>query len=383
MPGETGHTDIARVSPAEHPYVAKNASQPAQDEPSYYDISFLQPPPWKWEIVGYFFFGGVSGAAYVLSRMADRFGGEPGRSVARAGAWVSMLSFLPCPPLLIHDLGDRKRFHHMLRVFKPASPMSFGSWILTTYSAFATLNLGRQILRELPWIAKKALLKPLPKPLAKVAALVPASLARQAVPLPLRAAGSAVDAADDLLGVPLAVMLAGYTGVLLSCSANPLWAQNPWIGPLFSASAASTGAAAVSAAMTLTGNDPESPAAHALEKLDSIAHAAELATFAGFVEHDRAAARPLTHGPLRTHMLVAGGLIAAAEVLKHVDVPKKARKYTALAAAAAGLAAGLHLRWAFVYGGHAAAADPRAARTSSRPRHRIAAKFPHPPSLQP
>src|SRR4051794_21303098 len=30
--------------------------------------------------------------------------------------------------LLVLDLGDPWRFHHMLRVFKPSSPMSFGVW---------------------------------------------------------------------------------------------------------------------------------------------------------------------------------------------------------------------------------------------------------------
>jgi len=35
--------------------------------------------------------------------------------------------------LLIADLGRPERFHHMLRVAKPSSPMSVGTWILTAY----------------------------------------------------------------------------------------------------------------------------------------------------------------------------------------------------------------------------------------------------------
>ena len=35
--------------------------------------------------------------------------------------------------LLIADLGRPERFHYMLRVVKPSSPMSVGTWILTAY----------------------------------------------------------------------------------------------------------------------------------------------------------------------------------------------------------------------------------------------------------
>ena len=35
---------------------------------------------------------------------------------------------------LVLDLGQPSRFHHMLRVVKPSSPMSLGTWCLTAYS---------------------------------------------------------------------------------------------------------------------------------------------------------------------------------------------------------------------------------------------------------
>src|SRR4051812_32078264 len=91
---------------------------PRSQDRSYYDISLLQAPVWKWEIASYFFLGGMSSGAYLVSRLAERFGGGRYRDVARVGSYVALASFLPCPPLLIHDLGDPKRFHHMLRVWK-------------------------------------------------------------------------------------------------------------------------------------------------------------------------------------------------------------------------------------------------------------------------
>jgi formate-dependent nitrite reductase membrane component NrfD len=39
--------------------------------------------------------------------------------------------------------------------------------------------------------------------------------------------------------------VAGYTGVLLTVTNRPIWADSPWLGALFVASAASTGAAAL------------------------------------------------------------------------------------------------------------------------------------------
>src|SRR5437764_297947 len=123
-------------------------TQDASKEPSYYDVSPLKSPPWKWEIASYFFLGGLSAGAYAISRMAERHGAERYRDITRVGAWTALLSFLPCPPLLIHDLGDPKRFHHMLRVFKPSSPMSLGTWTIMGYSGMAATQVIREYLRD-------------------------------------------------------------------------------------------------------------------------------------------------------------------------------------------------------------------------------------------
>src|SRR5262245_20145020 len=52
-------------------------------------------------------------------------------TVAYPAALVLLVADLAC---LVLDLGDPLRFHHMLRVFKPSSPMSLGTWCLTVYS---------------------------------------------------------------------------------------------------------------------------------------------------------------------------------------------------------------------------------------------------------
>jgi len=305
-------------------------------EPSYYDVSLLKPPVWKWEIASYFFLGGISGGAYMLSRIAKHFGGEAYRDLARAGAYVAAGTLLPCPPLLIHDLGDPKRFHHMLRVWKPSSPMNVGTWTLTAYSGPAMLAAVDEWARSRPGRERSAvsnLLRPF------------------------------VVAVSDAAGVPLSLMLIGYTGVLLSATSNPLWSKNPWLGPMFTASAVSSGAAAVQLALHLGGCDPDGASIRALDNVDTVAHAAETACMAGFIRHAGEKARPITHGRFARHYWVGGAAMAASEVLKRLPIKnRKARRLAHVASAALSLAAGFHARWSLVHGGREAARDPRLAR---------------------
>src|SRR5438477_632823 len=43
----------------------------------------------------------------------------------------------------------------------------------------------------------------------------------------------------------LGIFIAGYTGILLTATNRPIWADGPWLGALFLASGVSTGAAAL------------------------------------------------------------------------------------------------------------------------------------------
>src|SRR5688572_21827321 len=120
--------------PASQPRTEVRGLQPRKEdarEPAYHNVSILKSPVWKWEIASYFFLGGISAASYVLARLAERAGGERYRDLTRAGTYTAFATLLPCAPLLIADLGDRSRFHHMLRIFKPSSPMNLGTWLAT------------------------------------------------------------------------------------------------------------------------------------------------------------------------------------------------------------------------------------------------------------
>ncbi|MPZ73381.1 MAG: polysulfide reductase, partial [Nitriliruptorales bacterium] len=106
----------------------------ADEVRSYYGRPILKPPEWTWEVPWYLFVGGLAGVSSALSGVAGLAGRrtlqDRTRLLGSAGAVVG-------PALLISDLGRPQRFLNMLRVFKPTSAMSVGSWILAAYSAAA------------------------------------------------------------------------------------------------------------------------------------------------------------------------------------------------------------------------------------------------------
>jgi hypothetical protein len=114
--------------------------------------------------------------------------------VAKAAYPVALVLLLVDLGLLVLDLGDPLRFHHMLRVFKPSSPMSLGTWCLTIFSLPLTAAAGLSVLAELGWDFEWARI------LAVIVGLLPGF-------------GSAA-----------------YKGVLLSTNAQPGWKDARWLG---------------------------------------------------------------------------------------------------------------------------------------------------------
>ena len=111
---------------------------PRAEPGSYYGRPVLKAPVWTWEVPTYFFFGGMAGAAAPLAYAAELAGNKP---QARRAALVSFVGLAVSPPLLIRDLGRPARFWRMLRVFKPTSPMSIGTWLVTAFGAATSAGL--------------------------------------------------------------------------------------------------------------------------------------------------------------------------------------------------------------------------------------------------
>ncbi|ULE34082.1 NrfD/PsrC family molybdoenzyme membrane anchor subunit [Mycobacterium sp. IDR2000157661] len=176
---------------------------------SYYGRPILKKPVWDWKIAAYLFSGGLSAGSAMLAAGAD-LTGRPGlRRVSRIGALFSVLASLY---FLIADLGRPERFHHMLRVAKPSSPMSVGTWILFAYGPGAGL--------------------------AGVAELLPRRVRRTGLG---RLAGWLARPAGAW-GAAMAPGVASYTAVLLSQTAVPAWREaHPYLPFVFTGSAAASG----------------------------------------------------------------------------------------------------------------------------------------------
>jgi formate-dependent nitrite reductase membrane component NrfD len=251
---------------------------------------------------------------------------------------VSFAALLPCPPLLIDDLGTPARFHHMLRIFKPSSPMNLGSWALTLHGAGATVTVLSMLAREgkLPvfgWLFRR---------------------------LPERLLAG--------LGVPSAFLLAAYTGVLLGTTSVPVWYTSPLLGGLFMASSLSAGVSAVGLASAVTGREGHVEAA-AISMLGVAFGVADLALMGGYVATSGEAARHLLDGEAGLLMKGAGAALVVSLLLEGVALlrGRHARLLGGLAGVA-GLAGGAMLRWGVVRAGHKSTADREGTLNAMSPR---------------
>jgi DMSO reductase anchor subunit len=127
---------------------AEQAMVPDAEFTSYYGRPVIKEPVWKTpDVPGYLFLGGLAGASSVLAAGAQLSGhGELARA-AKAGA-LGAISLSAVA--LIHDLGRPTRFVNMLRVFKPSSPMSVGSWLLAVYGPVAGAAAVSEVTGILP-----------------------------------------------------------------------------------------------------------------------------------------------------------------------------------------------------------------------------------------
>src|SRR2546427_3659853 len=290
----------------------------------YYNYPVVRRPVWTWEVPTYFWLGGMAAGAYVTASLAHNFGSADDRQAAGGGSDVAAAALVPCAPLLIADLGRPDRFHHMLRIFKPVSPMNLGAWTLTSFTPVA-------FARAASHAASSGLLR---GPLGALARLVPTRLA-------------------ELVGAVLGLTLAGYSGVLLGATNIPLWAKSKLLGGLFMASALASGSAAVTLQAARRGV-PDGTL-HRLAMVESAASAGELAILTGYLAQSGKTARPLTTGRLAAPFWVgAVGVGTLLPLLLHRFAGRQQAgtlRSLSIAAAACSLAGSLVLRWSIVEAG--------------------------------
>ncbi|SEF82674.1 Formate-dependent nitrite reductase, membrane component NrfD [Nonomuraea solani] len=219
---------------------------------------FAGPPDWLWYILFYFFLAGLSGGSYVLAtllRLRNAPGDEP---MARIGLYIAFPPMLIAPLLLALDLGQPLRFWHMLinttpgnpgLNFKYWSPMSIGAWALVVFGAITTVSFAAALVRD----------------------------GKIRLPLVVRLDNRLFNVAGSLFGL----FIAGYTGVLLSVSNQPVWSDTWALGGLFLAS----GLAGSAALMLLLARyrpdaGPSTPMLSVSERLYSLLELALIVAFA-------------------------------------------------------------------------------------------------------
>ena len=292
----------------------------ASPEHGYYGLPVLKKPVWGWEIPAYLFVGGIAGPAAIIAAVADRRDGGRGPLV-RDAHWIAAAGGLASAALLTSDLGRPERFFNMLRVFKPQSPMSMGSWILMAFSTTSG-----------------------------AAAMADAVANHTHGRLPVRLIeGSRLT--TSTLGAVAGSLLATYTGVLIGSTAIPVWNANARLLPVHFGAAGFGSAASL---LELLGHDDP-----ALNQLALTAAAIETAVFASLELDDNPKLQPLKTGPSGRSMRLAG-LLAGPVPLALRLLCGRSHRWRQVAAVSS-LAGSLLSRLAWIAAGRASADDPHVA----------------------
>jgi Polysulphide reductase, NrfD len=298
----------------------EQATVPPAEFRSYYGRPIIKAPVWRQNIPSYLFTGGLAAGAALLAAGADL----TGRPVSRRAGRVTALGAIGASSyFLINDLGRPARFHHMLRVAKPTSPMSMGTWILTVFGPSAAVAAVSEFASRLP---RRGML----------------GLARQVLPPAGRLAGFAA--------AGLAPALATYTAVLLTDTAVPSWHEAYEDLPfVFAGSALASGAGAGLIAAPLAESGPARRLAVAGAALE-LAGSRRVESRLGLRSEpyrDGRAGRLLRIGRALTAAGVAGALLG-----------RHSRVVSALSGAAL-LGASVATRFGIFEGGVASARDPK------------------------
>jgi hypothetical protein len=248
---------------------------------------------------------GASAPLAVAARVAgnDRLA-RSAVTVAGAGVAVGV-------PLLMSDLGRPERFHHMLRVFKPTSPMSMGSWVLAGLGPSAVNAAVSEWFGIFPRLGRVA------------------------------------EVVSGLLGPALST----YTAVLVANTAVPVWHEAGRELPLVFAGSALASAGAAATVLT--------PAADAgpARRLAALGALLELGAVGAMERRLGELAEPYRQGPAGRYARLARGCTAVGAAT--VALAGARRRWAAVAGSGLLLAGSALERLAVYKAGFQSARDPK------------------------
>jgi Polysulphide reductase, NrfD len=173
-----------------------NVSSPS----GYADQAVTKAPEWYWLVVFDVLFNSLTTGLFLVAAIGELAAPAIFTAVATWAYPIALALLLADLALLILDLGDPLRFHHMLRVFKPGSPMSLGTWCLTVYSLFLTAIVAVECVVAVGWLPGDSGFAWWARKVAVVG------------------------------GLAFAFGSAAYKGVLFSTTAQPGWKDARWLG---------------------------------------------------------------------------------------------------------------------------------------------------------
>jgi formate-dependent nitrite reductase membrane component NrfD len=307
--------------------MTEESQVPAAEFQSYYGRPILKVTRWKEpHLPAYLFLGELSGALAMVGAVAHATGRH---SLARAARLGAAAGAYGGGAFLIAELGRPERFLNMLRVAKPTSPMSMGTWILSAHSGLVSAAAASEVTGQLGGL------------------------------------GSLAGAASSVTGS----LLATYPAVLLANTAVPAWHAAHRELPLLFAGGAMTAAGAAGLAVSavrrdrtdftaayrlaLIGAGVESLAGYGLETMPGLSGepyrtgrggqmltAARYLTLGGGVAA-LAARRSRTAAAVSAALLVAGGACAKVAVLRAGVAAAEDPKYVVASQTTAVGAAGI------------------------------------------
>lgn len=123
----------------------KPSSSGGAGEIGYANLPVTKAPGWYGTIAWDVLLNGLAMGLFLAAAVSEFAAPTIFTHVAKIANPLALALLLVDLVLLVLALGDPLRFHHMLRVFKPGSPMSVGTWCLTIFSlpltAAAALSL--------------------------------------------------------------------------------------------------------------------------------------------------------------------------------------------------------------------------------------------------